>query len=134
MALKRDKYDAVFSKLVRARANWCCEHPDCGKYFPLGPARRGLHCSHLFGRRRQSTRYDLDNAAALCYGHHQHFAEHPDKHHAFFLDRLGVEKYEALVKRANKTKKWKAGEKEALYRNLKRALELFDEPLRGRAS
>ena len=29
MALKRDKYDTIFSELVRERANWCCE--SCGR-------------------------------------------------------------------------------------------------------
>ncbi len=74
MKIRRDKADELFSKLVRERAGWCCE--TCGKYFPEDN-RQGLHCSHLYSRRHQSTRYDPGNAIAQCFGCHQKYGSDP---------------------------------------------------------
>ena len=48
--IRRDKYDELFSYLVRERADFTCEY--CNRSFRHDP--HGLHCSHLFGRRAQS--------------------------------------------------------------------------------
>ncbi len=74
MKVRRDPLDDLFSKLVRERANWCCEK--CGKYHPEG-TRRSLHCSHFFSRRKRSTRWDPRNAAAHCFKCHQELGENP---------------------------------------------------------
>ncbi len=93
MKIKRDIADDLFSKLVRERANWCCE--TCGKYFPED-RRQGLHCSHIFSRRHQATRWDPDNAIAECFGCHQKGAGSPVEHFFALENMLGREKLNRL--------------------------------------
>ena len=83
MKIRRDKKDALFSDLVRERANWTCEA--CGKQ----PERRMLHCAHIFGRRYRSTRWHPDNAIALCFSCHQHFTDNPTEFSGWVIERLG---------------------------------------------
>lgn len=111
--MKRDKYDTVFSNLVRARAGWTCQR--CGKM----PTRQGLDCSHVFGRRKNSVRWDFDNAFALCTGCHREFTSQPHEHHAWVRVRIGETRYAALSLRAGGVKKWKPAEKEQLYADMK---------------
>ena len=73
MALKRDKFDDVFSQLVRERTNWECDY--CGRTFHHERAR--LHCSHFKSRRHKSTRYHPYNAFAHCIGCHRKLEEDP---------------------------------------------------------
>lgn len=64
MKIKRDPTDAVFSELVRERANWCCE--TCQRYCPKDVNKR-LDCSHIFSRRHMATRWHPENAIAQCF-------------------------------------------------------------------
>lgn len=121
MAIKRDKYDKVFSDLVRIRANWTCEM--CGRHYPDSSTRSGLHCSHHFGRRHQSVRYDPDNAASLCFACHNKVAEDPDLHRRFFIERLGEGGYQLLIERKNFIKKWLKGEKDEMNAFYKKQLK-----------
>lgn len=73
MALKRDKFDDVFSQLVRERTNWECDY--CGRTFHHEHAK--LHCSHFKSRRHKSTRYHPYNAFAHCIGCHRKLEEDP---------------------------------------------------------
>ena len=120
--MKRDKYDDAFSKLVRLRADWRCEHPDYGKYFPEGPARRGLHCSHVLGRAKKATRWHPLNALSLCYGHHRIVGAQPLEHRRLAREILGDEQFEELVRLSNTTKKWPAHEKAHLYKKMRSEL------------
>lgn len=115
--IKRDKYDKMFSNLVRAGANWRCQR--CGTYFPPGPGRCGLHLSHVFSRRKQATRFNWDNGWSLCYGCHQHFSENPKKHYEWVTEQIGEERFFELKRLSNTRKKWKVGEKEELYQRMK---------------
>ena len=72
--MKRDATDALFSELVRERADWTCEA--CGKVYPEGQ-RQGLHCSHFYGRRHRATRWSEINAASHCFGCHQKLGGNP---------------------------------------------------------
>lgn len=85
---KRLRYllDEVFSKLVRERVNWTCEHS--GRYFPEGE-RMGLHCSHLFSRRHLATRWHPDNAFAHSYRSHQELGGNPVLFERWARDQLG---------------------------------------------
>ena len=122
--MKRDKYDDVFSKLVRARAGWACQR--CGKVFPKGADRRGLHCSHVFGRRRHAVRWDFQNAFSHCYGCHSYLASNPDEFQTWAAGKIG-EAWKSLVLRANSVKKWTPKEKEQLYKDMKAAWKTFVE-------
>lgn len=99
--IKRTKEDAAFSLLVRERDNWTCQR--CDKRFV--PPTRALHAAHCFGRRKESTRHDPENAVAACYGCHQYLDEHPNEKYELFRLRLGDEAFDALRLRSQKPKK-----------------------------
>ena len=62
MAIKRTKWDVVFSNYIRYRDNWTCQR--CKKQYI--EKSQGLHCSHFYGRRSWATRIEPCNAMALC--------------------------------------------------------------------
>ena len=66
--IRRTPADAAFSKCVRERAEWACEH--CGTQHAENSM--GLHCSHHHGRGKWGVRFNPMNAEALCYGCHSH--------------------------------------------------------------
>jgi hypothetical protein len=94
--MKRDTLDALFSKFIRTRDKWTCQR--CGKVYL--PPTQALHCAHVLSRGKLSVRYDVFNAAALCYGCHRWLDTHPDLKTAFFLARLGQTEYDLLQFRA----------------------------------
>lgn len=99
--MKRDTRDRAFSKEVRTRDGFTCQR--CFTVYPENS--KGLHCAHMFGRGKQNTRFDPENACALCYGCHRWLDTHPDLKRAFFIERLGAERFAALELRSNQTKK-----------------------------
>ena len=124
MKIRIDKIDVVFSKLIRLRARFNCDR--CRRYFPLG---HGLQCAHVFGRRHQSTRFDPDNAIALCYSDHQYFGENPTIFTAWVKKHLGDVRYEALQLRHSQIVKRTKAEAEELYQHLKAEFKaLQDDP------
>lgn len=120
MALKRDKFDIAFSNLIRARDNYTCTK--CGTYYPEGN-RRGLDCSHYWGRSRHSVRWDTENADTHCRGCHQFLSANPHLFKEWKIKQLGEKKYNDLMRRANSVKKWGKLEKEEMYKELKRKLQ-----------
>ena len=114
--IKRTPLDAVFSDLVRERADWTCEV--CGKEFPDRKGA-GLHCSHFFGRRGLSTRHSGMNCTAMCYGCHQRLGSNPHEFRSFMFKHLGEPNYDELVLRANtpyKRSKFEKKEMEAHFK------------------
>lgn len=101
---KRSADDKRFSRAVRERDGFTCQR--CFKTYPENS--RGLHCAHMFGRGKISTRLDMENACALCYGCHRYLDTHPDLKREFFIGRLGEEVFAALELRSNQTKKKRA--------------------------
>jgi hypothetical protein len=91
------EYDRMFSRLIRARANWTCAR--CGKLFLSD--RSQLQCSHFHSRRLKSVRFDPENAEALCWLCHHHLDEHPCEHEEWKRQRLGKARFEALRLRAH---------------------------------
>lgn len=59
--------DTWFSRCVRERAGWTCER--CGRYYPE-VYRAALECSHHYGRKSWSVRFDPKNAESLCRACH----------------------------------------------------------------
>lgn len=98
--MKRDAADARYSDQIRERDKWTCQR--CWKTYI--PPTQALHSAHMFSRGKPSTRFDPDNACALCYGCHRYLDTHPDIKRAFFLLRLGPARFEALERRSNQTK------------------------------
>lgn len=122
MKIRIDKRDVIFSKIIRLRAKWTCEA--CNTYFHLG---HGLQCSHFFGRRHMSTRWDPDNAAAHCFTCHMRFGENPIEFTAWIKRYLGDVRYECLQLRhrtiVNRTK----ADLAFLYEHLKQQLAAIQE-------
>jgi len=96
-AIKRTAGDAAFSDYIRARANWTCER--CHRVF-AGP-HSAIHNSHFFTRANVRVRFDPDNCFCLCAGCHDWFGKNPHDHSEFVRRRLGEDRYNALVVRAN---------------------------------
>jgi hypothetical protein len=93
--IRRTQADARFSQQIRDRDGRRCKR--CGST----PHPMGLHCAHHFTRRTGATRFDPDNALALCYGCHQYLDSHPDEKEAFWRSIIGDERFDALAARAN---------------------------------
>jgi hypothetical protein len=55
----------------------------------------------MFGRGKPNTRFDPDNACALCYGCHRWLDTHPDLKREFFLEWLGPKAFDLLEVRSN---------------------------------
>jgi len=92
-SMKRTSLDALISDLVRERADWTCER--CSRQFP---ERRGrdIHCSHFYGRKYHSTRYDPDNVFCLCASCHSQLQDAPAEHAAWVRSQLGDIRYDEL--------------------------------------
>jgi hypothetical protein len=106
--MKRSPADIAFSKCIRERADWICEYS--GKDFKNN--RGGLHCSHFYGRRARTVRWDADNAFAHgCY-EHKYLGENPGEFHSWAIKTRGDGWYQIL------TEKW---------RNLKRKVTKLEE-------
>ena len=118
--IKRTPLDAVFSDLVRERADWTCQC--CGKHYPDRKGS-GLHASHYFGRRGKSTRWFGDNVYAHCFGCHQKLGSSPHEFRSFVFEQLGEDRYDALVLRANKPRKYSKAEQKEMQAHFKAQLE-----------
>lgn len=106
----------MFSLYIRYRDNWTCQR--CGtKYTPPTSA---LHCSHFKGRGKENTRFDPNNAKALCYGCHRYFTAQPDEHYRWQVETIGQEMVnELLVKSGQYKKKDRKAEAEYWKKRLK---------------
>ena len=92
MAIKRTKWDAVFSDYIRYRDNWTCQR--CGKKYIEKTS--GLHCSHFYGRRSWATRIEPANAMALSFGCHQHVSSFPYEHIDLWLSKFSKEEIDRV--------------------------------------
>lgn len=86
----RASLDHLWSRKVLARDAHRCWV--CGS--------RASDAAHLFSKRYQSTRWDLDNGRALCREHHLHYTKHDLEWKAYLGNRLGLVAFEALRARA----------------------------------
>lgn len=94
--VKIDPADRLFSLWIRWRAGWRCER--CMAQFEVGS--QGLHCSHFWGRAREATRFDPENAVAHCHGCHSFLTANPELHREWKLKQIGQEAYDRLMVRA----------------------------------
>lgn len=92
MAIKRTKWDVVFSNYIRYRDSWTCQR--CGKVYNINSS--GLHCSHFYGRRSWATRIEPCNAMALCFGCHQHVSSFPLDHIALWKSKFSEEEMDRV--------------------------------------
>lgn len=99
--VKIDAADKAFSLYIRTRDGWKCKR--CNKQYT--PPTQALHCSHFQGRGKEATRFDEENADALCYGCHQYFTSHPAEHYEWQVSWKGQKKIDELVLKSNTYKK-----------------------------
>lgn len=99
--VKIDAADKAFSLYIRTRDKWTCQR--CGKQYT--PPTNALHCSHFMGRAKEATRFDPQNADALCYGCHQYFTSHPAEHYQWQVHKKGQQVVDLIQFRSNQYKK-----------------------------
>jgi len=87
--------DRVFSLQIRLRDGAKCKR--CGSV-PQAPF---LECAHHFTRGIKATRFDPDNALALCRRCHEDMDTHPIAKEAFWRSVIGDDRFEALAARAH---------------------------------
>lgn len=105
--IKRDLTDKLFSDYIRLKARYVCER--CIRDF--SGRTEIFDCSHFYSRGNKSVRFYEDNVAPVCRGCHQHFEKNPHDHRDFFFNRLGEERYNALVWKAKLPMKEKTDHK-----------------------
>ena len=125
MAIKRTKWDVVFSNLVRYRDNWTCQR--CGKKYQ--PLSSGLHCSHFYGRRSWATRIEPANAMALCYGCHVHVGSDPIDHVKLWKRKFGEKECNRVLELRNTIIKKRDVATEENYKLLKLMLMKYTREL-----
>ncbi len=97
MNIKIDPADRAFSLFVRTRDNWTCQR--CHRKYE--PPTQALHCSHFQGRGKEATRFDEENADAMCYGCHRYFTANPAEHYQWQVQRKGQRTVDLIVLRSN---------------------------------
>lgn len=119
--MKRDKFDAVISDLVRLRANFTCEH--CGISDPDGQMRHKsekMDASHFNSRGAGNVcRYDTDMIFCLCKSCHEILGKRPGDHTRFCTDIIGQGLFDLKLERHNKPYKFAKGEKEEMHLHYK---------------
>ena len=96
--MRRDKHDKLFSFYIRTRDKWRCVR--CRRYHK--PPTSALHCSHYITRGAWNTRFDKENADALCYGCHQYWGgKGREEYKEFKIKQLGKKGFRDLLRRGD---------------------------------
>jgi len=105
--------DSLASKLCRSRVGGICEH--CGK--------EANQAHHYFGRRKYSTRWEMDNLVSLCWACHRYWA-HPDYESCrdYLISRIGQERFDELKLQSNQPGNFKVTDLRDMKETLKRLL------------
>lgn len=61
--------------------------------------------SHFQGRRKEATRFDIENCDTLCGGCHQYFTANPGEHYMWQVATKGQATINAIIVRSNSHKK-----------------------------
>ena len=118
--IKRTKFDAIFSDLVRERVDFACER--CGHYEPPGPGRQRIHCSHFKSRGNHAVRYEPLNAVCLCASCHKMMGENPDEHFNLYIKIFGAGSHQVLTQKANRIMRRRKADLEAMHKHYKAEL------------
>ena len=101
MALKRTKWDKVFSDYIRERDGWKCQR--CSRqYNKHSPSSKmGIHCSHFVGRANYKTRFEPANAMAICYGCHRYLGSNPIEHEKLWKRKFPLKERKKILELKN---------------------------------
>ena len=117
MKIKQNKYDILFSKLIRLR------DVDCQRCYKGGR----LECSHIFSRRNRSLRHDTRNAKALCFNCHRWWHESPTEAYEWLVSIIGEPQYDKLRLMAHAVRKNpKKPELDMLYVEMKEEIKYLE--------
>jgi len=106
---KERKTDKLFSIYIRTKDGWrciACDLENGSKDYSEN--KRGLHCSHYWGRGHENTRFDPENCDSLCWYHHKFGWGHGDgrnEYTAYMRKKLGDKGFDLLDVRAHTYKK-----------------------------
>ena len=117
--VKRTKHDAVFSDLVRERADFRCER--CGEHLRHNPVR--LHCSHIVSRKYKRLRYEPLNAVAHCASCHAYLTDRPNEFGRWVEDYLGKAASDRLTELSQVIGRFSKPQLEDIYQNMKASLQ-----------
>lgn len=112
-----DRLDASLSRIVRLRDKWCVI---CGSPY-------NLEAGHIFGRGRQSLRWDPFNVFAICHSCNQRDVRDHAPYRNWFIGKYGQEKFDELERRSYQTADWSIFELQELlkyFRQLERKYEI----------
>ena len=98
MKIKIRKADSEYSKWLRKSRNWTCER--CRRR-EIG----GMQCSHFWGRKAESVRFDSENTDVLCFSCHNYFSMNPAEYVIWKTKKLGEKAYKMLMVRAHTLQK-----------------------------
>lgn len=98
--MKIDKADENFSKYVRLKQGKCQR---CGSPVQFNAKGDPIshQLSHFQGRRKEATRFDLDNCDCLCGGCHKWFTAMPYEHVQWQIKTKGQQKVDEIILRSN---------------------------------
>lgn len=93
-----DEADRLFSLFIRTRDDWTCQR--CRRVFEVNCGVL-LQNSHFWSRGNESVRFDPENCDALCSGCHDFFGRDREAYRAWKISRLGQQRFNALMVKAN---------------------------------
>lgn len=98
--IKIDPADKAFSKYLRLTVGKCAR---CGS--PVKFNKEGdpvsHQASHFQGRRKEATRFDLENVDCLCGGCHKYFTAMPYEHVQWQIKTKGQKTVDEIILRSN---------------------------------
>lgn len=102
--MKIDPADKHFSKYVRLLRGECAR---CHSLVELNKSGDPVshQASHFQGRRKEATRFDLENVDCLCGGCHMFFTSMPYEHVQWQIRTKGDNVVNAIIIRSNGYKK-----------------------------
>ena len=120
MAVKRDKLDDIFSKVIREAYDYCCQ--SCHVSYRHDPGY--MHCAHVHTRKHRNTRWDAEiGAVALCARCHRRYTDYPLEWADFCRGFFGDSNYADIKRRAWEVRKFTKAEREEMYQHYKAQLK-----------
>jgi len=98
--MKLDPADQWFSKYVRLKEGECAR---CGSQVQFNANGDPIthQASHFQGRRKEATRFDLENVDCMCGGCHRYFTSVPFEHVQWQIATKGENAVNAIIVRSN---------------------------------
>ena len=111
--------DSNFSKAIKMRDKNTCQK--CGKV-----ADR-MECSHVFGRRHRTIRWDTLNAKTLCHSCHRWWHENPTESGQWFQDTFGEDRLAILREKRDCGMKVPKSEEKLISAHYREQIKLMEE-------